>query len=48
MELITPSILIKCLKLKNSEIVLTNRFQNKNSIKGWDIKRLLITKSGFT
>lgn len=34
-------------KLKNSEIVLTNRFQNKNSIKGWEIKRLLITKIRF-
>lgn len=31
-------------KLKNNEIILTNRFQNKNSIKGWELKRLLITK----
>ena len=34
-------------KLKNNEIVLTNRFKNKNSIKGWEFKRLLITKIRF-
>ncbi len=32
------------IKIQNSDLVITNRFLKKNSLKGWDIKRILITK----
>ena len=31
-------------KIKNSDLVISNRFLKKNSLKGWDIKRIIITK----
>tara|TARA_B100000579_G_scaffold413160_1_gene405531 strand:- start:350 stop:1060 length:711 start_codon:yes stop_codon:yes gene_type:complete len=31
-------------KIKNSDLVITNRFSKKNSLKGWNIKRIIITK----
>ena len=31
-------------QLKSNDIILTNRFLNKNSINGWEFKRILITK----
>ena len=32
------------LKIKNSDLVISNRFLKKNSLKGWDLKRIIITK----
>ncbi len=31
-------------KIKNSDLVISNRFLKKNSLKGWDLKRIVITK----
>ena len=31
-------------KIKNSDLVISNRFLKKNSLNGWDIKRKIITK----
>ena len=31
-------------KIKNSDLVISNRFLKKNSLKGWDLKRIIITK----
>jgi len=31
-------------KVKNSDLVISNRFLKKNSLKGWDLKRIIITK----
>jgi len=31
-------------KIKDSDLVISNRFLKKNSLKGWDIKRIIITK----
>ena len=31
-------------KIKNSDLVISNRFLKKNSLKGWDLKRRIITK----
>jgi len=31
-------------KIKNSDLVISNRFLKKNSLEGWDIKRIIITK----
>jgi len=31
-------------KIKNSDLVISNRFLKKNSLKGWDVKRIIITK----
>ena len=40
-----PKHISKMLKLiKNNDLVITNRFLRKDSIKDWDIKRKLITK----
>ena len=40
-----PRHIIKMLfKIKNSDLVISNRFLKKNSLKGWDIKRIIITK----
>ena len=30
-------------KIKDSDLVISNRFLKKNSLKGWDIKRIIIT-----
>ena len=32
------------IKVKNSDLVISNRFLKKNSLKGWDLKRIIITK----
>jgi len=32
------------VKIKSSDLVISNRFLKKNSLKGWDIKRIIITK----
>ena len=40
-----PKHISKMLKLiKNNDLVITNRFLRKDSIKDWDIKRKIITK----
>ena len=31
------------VKIKSSDLVISNRFLKKNSLKGWDIKRIIIT-----
>ncbi len=31
-------------KIKNSDLVISNRFLKKNSLKGWDLRRILVTK----
>ena len=31
-------------KIKNSDLVISNRFLKKNSLEVWDIKRIIITK----
>jgi len=31
-------------KIQNSDLVISNRFLRKNSLKGWDFKKILITK----
>ncbi len=31
-------------KIKNSDLVISNRFLKKNSLKGWDQKKIIITK----
>ena len=31
-------------KIKNSDLVISNRFLKKNSLKGWDFKKIAITK----
>lgn len=33
--------------LGSNDVILTNRFLNKNSIEGWDLKRILITKTRY-
>ncbi len=43
-----PKHINKMLKLiKNNDLVITNRFLKKNSLKDWDIKRKIITKLRF-
>ena len=32
------------IKIKKSDLVITNRFLKKNSMKGWGVKRTIITK----
>ena len=32
------------IKVKNSDLVISNRFLKRNSLKGWDLKRIIITK----
>ena len=32
------------IKVKNSDLVISNRFLKKNSLKGWGLKRIIITK----
>ena len=40
-----PKYIRKMLeKIKNSDLVISNRFLKKNSLNGWDIKRKIITK----
>ena len=40
-----PKYIKKMLdKIKNSNLVISNRFLKKDSLKGWDIKRIIITK----
>lgn len=34
-------------QIKFNDMILTNRFLNKNSIKGWEFKRVLITKTRY-
>ena len=33
--------------IKSNDLILTNRFLNKNSIKGWEFKRVLITQTRY-
>ena len=43
-----PKHINKMLHLiKNNDLVITNRFLKKNSLKDWDIKRKIITKLRF-
>ena len=40
-----PKYINKMLdKIKKSNLVISNRFLKKNSLKGWDLKRIIVTK----